>query len=96
MNPDAILNAAALIWRQIDETSVEVSMQTTGGIARVGLSLDQHGDVVGIAAEKSASLLVGSDDSPTTRSLASIGFLLEVKSRGITQKENLSIDAGTS
>ncbi len=49
-NPDAILNATGLIWRQVDETAVEVSMQTGGGVARVLLHFDERGDVTAIEA----------------------------------------------
>ncbi|MEP7241282.1 MAG: DUF6544 family protein [Devosia sp.] len=49
-NPDAILNASGLVWKQTDETSVDVSMETTGGVARVTLHLDAAGDVIAIDA----------------------------------------------
>lgn len=50
-NPDAILNADGLTWRQVDEASVEVSMETTGGQARVTMLFDQAGDIVAIEAD---------------------------------------------
>lgn len=49
-NPDAMLNAARLTWRVIDALSVEVAMDTTGGVARVILGLDEGGDIVAIEA----------------------------------------------
>lgn len=50
-NPDAILNAGGLTWRQVDAVSVEVSMETTGGEARVTMLFDQTGDIVAIEAK---------------------------------------------
>ena len=50
-NPDAILNSAALRWTQIDESSVEVSIQTAGGLASVALHFNQDGDVTAIEAD---------------------------------------------
>lgn len=50
-NPDAILNADGLTWRQVDEVRVEVSMETTGGQARVTMLFDQAGDIIAIEAE---------------------------------------------
>jgi hypothetical protein len=50
-NPDAMINAKGLTWRQVDDVTVEVSMQTQGGTARVSLLFDAAGDIVGIAAD---------------------------------------------
>ncbi|MEO8685264.1 MAG: DUF6544 family protein [Devosia sp.] len=58
-NPDAILNAAALKWRQIDTRTVEVSMETSGGIAVVRQLFDADGDIVGIEADDRPYLLDG-------------------------------------
>lgn len=49
-NPDAILNARGLTWRVIDEESVEVSLETSNGVARVTLQLDEAGDIIAIEA----------------------------------------------
>lgn len=49
-NPEAILNADGLSWRQIDDDSVEVSMTTVGGPARVVLHFDPDGDIASIEA----------------------------------------------
>ncbi|UJW85691.1 DUF6544 family protein [Devosia sp. SL43] len=58
-NPDAILNVAALKWRQIDERTVEVSIETAGGIAAVRHLFDANGDIVGIEADDRPYLLDG-------------------------------------
>ena len=58
-NPDAILNAAALKWRQIDERTVEVSIETAGGIAAVRHLFDANGDIVGIEADDRPYLVDG-------------------------------------
>jgi hypothetical protein len=58
-NPDAILNAAALKWRQIDERTVEVSIETAGGIAAVRQLFDANGDIVGIEADDRPYLVDG-------------------------------------
>lgn len=50
-NPDAILNAEGLTWRQIDERTVEVSAPTAGGVATVRHVFDEAGDIVGIEAD---------------------------------------------
>lgn len=50
-NPDAILNASGLGWRQIDERTVEVSATTTNGIASVRQLFDSAGDIIGIEAD---------------------------------------------
>jgi len=49
-NPDAILNAAGLTWRQVDSVTVEVSMLTSGGPATVLLHFDASGDITEIEA----------------------------------------------
>jgi hypothetical protein len=51
-NPDAILNADGLTWRQVSEASVEVSMETAGGQARVTMLFDQAGDIIAIEADE--------------------------------------------
>lgn len=58
-NPEAILNAAALEWRQIDERTVEVSIETGGGIAAVRHLFDESGDIIGIEADDRPYLLDG-------------------------------------
>jgi hypothetical protein len=58
-NPDAIINASALRWRQIDERTIEVSMETPGGTATVRQLLDDHGDIVGIEADDRPYLVGG-------------------------------------
>ena len=50
-NPDAILNAKGLTWRQIDPRTVEVSAPTAGGVATVRQVFDAGGDIVGIQAD---------------------------------------------
>lgn len=50
-NPDAIVNSAGLTWRQVDERTVEVALQTEGGPARVRLGFDADGDVVSMEAD---------------------------------------------
>lgn len=49
-NPDAILNAVGLSWKQLDGGAVDVSMPTSGGLAQVTLHLDEAGDVIAIEA----------------------------------------------
>lgn len=51
-NPDAMVNADGLVWRQVDPATVDVSMETTGGTATVSLRFDAAGDIVGIVAEQ--------------------------------------------
>ncbi len=58
-NPDAILNAPALRWRQIDTRTVEVSIDTAGGIVAVRQLLDAHGDIVAIEADDRPYLVNG-------------------------------------
>jgi hypothetical protein len=50
-NPDAILNAGILMWREIDSLAVAVSMNTVGGLAEITLRLNQAGDVIAVDAE---------------------------------------------
>jgi len=50
-NPDAILNAEGLTWRQIDQRTIEVSASTTGGVASVRHLFDAAGDIIGIEAD---------------------------------------------
>lgn len=49
-NPDAILNAPMLAWRQLDATHVAVSVPVGAGAASVVMSFDAAGDVDGIEA----------------------------------------------
>jgi hypothetical protein len=58
-NPDAILNAGALKWRQIDERTVEVSIETSAGLAAVRQLFDENGDIVGIEADDRPYLVDG-------------------------------------
>ena len=50
-NPDSLVNAAGLTWRQLDEATVEVTMLTDGGPASVRLLFDPEGDIIGIEAD---------------------------------------------
>lgn len=50
-NPDAMINASGLSWRPVDSRTVEVSMTTRGGPARVRLLFDAVGDITGIEAD---------------------------------------------
>ncbi|MEO8683275.1 MAG: DUF6544 family protein [Devosia sp.] len=50
-NPDAILTAKGLTWRQLDEKTVEVSAPTLGGVATVRHVFDAAGDIVNIEAD---------------------------------------------
>jgi hypothetical protein len=50
-NPDALVNATGLTWRQVGDGVVEVSMLTEGGLATVRLVFDAGGDIVGIEAD---------------------------------------------
>jgi hypothetical protein len=47
-NPDAIINASGLGWRQVDNLTVEVSTMAGGSTVRVSLLFDAAGDIVGI------------------------------------------------
>lgn len=58
-NPEAILNAAALKWRQIDERTVEVSIETGSGAVAVRHLFDANGDIVGIEADDRPYLVDG-------------------------------------
>ncbi|WP_354044251.1 DUF6544 family protein [Devosia sp. UYZn731] len=58
-NPDAILNVAALKWRQIDASTVEVCIETSGGTATVRQLFDADGDIVGIEADDRPYLVDG-------------------------------------
>lgn len=59
-NPDAILSASALEWAPIDARTVEVSMQTTGGPARVRLAFDAGGDIASVSARDRPREVAGS------------------------------------
>jgi hypothetical protein len=50
-NPDSLVNAAGLTWRQVGDGVVEVSILTEGGIATVRLLFDAGGDMVSIEAD---------------------------------------------
>ncbi|MEO5806459.1 DUF6544 family protein [Devosia sp.] len=63
-NPEAILNASGLSWRQIDMLTVEVSAPTSAGVARVRLLFDAEGDIVAIEADD-RPFLVGGKSVPT-------------------------------
>ena len=58
-NPDAILNAPALRWRQIDARTVEVSVDTSGEIVAVRQLFDANGDIVAIEADDRPYLVNG-------------------------------------
>lgn len=58
-NPDAIINAPSLRWRQIDERTVEVAAETPGGVAVVRQLFDKAGDIVGIEADDRPYLVNG-------------------------------------
>lgn len=49
--PDAILNAAGLSWRQIDERTVEVAAPSAGGKAAMRFYFDAAGDIVRMEAD---------------------------------------------
>ncbi|WP_332688359.1 DUF6544 family protein [Devosia sp.] len=63
-NPDAMINAAGLSWRQIDQRTVEVALQTAGGPARVRLGFDETGDIVTAEADDRPRS-VGDQNLPT-------------------------------
>lgn len=63
-NPDAMLNAPGLTWREIDAQTVEVALQTEGGSAHVRLGFDAAGDVVMVEASDRARA-VGDQYIPT-------------------------------
>ena len=63
-NPDALLNARGLTWEQRDALSVEVSLETGAGAARVTLLFDAAGDIVGMTAADRPRA-VGRVDVPT-------------------------------
>ena len=50
-NPDAIVNAPQLQWRQIDARHVAVSMPVRDGAAEIIMTFDEAGDVSSIEAE---------------------------------------------
>ena len=65
-NPDAILSASGLVWREIDARTVSVSTATAGGMAKVALEFDPVGDVVAVSATD-RSREVGGTRVPTDR-----------------------------
>jgi hypothetical protein len=62
--PDAILNNGALTWRQLDDTTVEVTGESREGPAAVRFSFDAEGDIVGIVADD-RPMTVGDTIVPT-------------------------------
>jgi hypothetical protein len=62
--PDAILNAAGLTWRLVNERVVEVSAQSRSGSASLRFSFDPHGDIVGMHADD-RPMTVGARTVPT-------------------------------
>lgn len=62
--PDAILNARGLKWRQIDETTVEVSARSAHGTAALRFVFDGSGDIVGVQADD-RPMTVGDRTVPT-------------------------------
>lgn len=50
--PDALRHNAAITWNVIDSTSVEASMALPDGPATVRFTLDAHGDIVQVDAER--------------------------------------------
>lgn len=62
-NPDAILNASGLLWRQIDERTVEVSAPVAGGMAKVRQTFDAGGDIIGVEADDRPYLVEGKPQS---------------------------------
>jgi hypothetical protein len=58
-NPDAIINAGGLSWRQIDWRTVEVSIETAGGTATVRHLFDASGDIIAIEADDRPYLVNG-------------------------------------
>ncbi|MEO6179173.1 MAG: DUF6544 family protein [Devosia sp.] len=50
-NPDGILNATGLRWRQIDPRTIEVSIDTTDGVVAVRQTFDADGDIVAIETD---------------------------------------------
>lgn len=62
--PDAILNARGLSWRQIDDTTVEVSAPSAGGAAVLRFLFDGNGDIVAMQADD-RPMMVGDETVPT-------------------------------
>ena len=50
--PDAILQNLSLSWREIDESTVEVTAMSDGGVALVALSFDENDDIVEMNAKE--------------------------------------------
>ena len=49
--PDAILNLAGVIWRQLDDRTVSVTAHSATGEATVRFIFDETGDIVGLEAD---------------------------------------------
>jgi len=64
-NPDSLVNAAGLTWRQLDDAIVEVTLLTAGGPASVRLLFDPAGDIIGIEADDRP--MGGDQDSRPTK-----------------------------
>jgi hypothetical protein len=64
LHPDAILNNTELAWRQLSETSVEVSAPTGSRPASVRFILDAAGDIVAMEADD-RPMTVGNTTVPT-------------------------------
>jgi hypothetical protein len=62
--PDAILNATGLVWRQIDDRTVEVTGQSMQGPGAVRFLFDEGGDIVGLQADD-RPMTVGNNAVPT-------------------------------
>jgi len=62
--PDAILNAQGLTWRQINDTTVEVSAQSAHGAAALRFLFDGNGDIVAMQADD-RPMIVGDETVPT-------------------------------
>lgn len=64
VHPNAILNNAALSWRQIDATTVEVTARSATGPASATFSFDAAGDITGMVADD-RPMSVGTGTVPT-------------------------------
>ncbi len=96
-NPDALLNARGLTWEQRDALSVEVSLETGAGAARVTLLFDAAGDIVGMTAADRPRAVgrvdcrrAGWGGSRTTAATATTGGPGAARSPGICRKASSS------
>jgi hypothetical protein len=55
VHPDAILNNGSLQWRQIDDSTVEVSARSSTGTASARFIFDAAGDIVAMVADRPMS-----------------------------------------